>query len=73
MADLGVMIFGVVVPPAPAALLFRLAFFSLAVPGVTGLLAVPILLFLDGSKGRSVLIGSGGAGVFFAGATALKG
>ena len=48
--------------PAPAALLFRLIFFSFEPPGVVGLFSPPLVDFRTGAGRSSVLIG-GGCGV----------
>ncbi len=53
--------FGVVVPPAPAALLLRRAFLSF-VPGEMGLFSAPLVIFFPGAKGVVALVSDNSAG-----------
>ena len=59
------MVFGVVDPLSPAALLFLLDFFSL-VPGVVGLFSLPFVPFLTGA-GKSSVFNCGVGIALFAG------
>lgn len=59
------MAFGVVAPLSPAALLFRLDFFSL-VPGVVGLFSLLFVDFLSGA-GKSSVFSCGVGAALFAG------
>lgn len=70
---LGVVAFGVVVSPEPAALLFRLSFFSFFsfTPGVVGLFSPPLVDFLAGASRSSVFREGGEPSLATAGSVAV--